>query len=210
MAAAEKLHRQQAQQQTRIITDNGRACVSQCQNNNGFMNLCKSVSSLKFSKEDGSVKRTLSRTLRTLEVTKCIWTGFTTSEVRAALSSLNPSRATGPDKVNPELLRHLDTKADSFARQLFLTSRESTTISQSWRADDIRSDPKSGNDAQKLDSYRPIYLTSTIWKVMKRLVINCVRYGAEARRLLSEHQAGKKTSCIESPCQSSTVSNVTK
>ena len=37
---------------TRIITDNGRACVSQRQKANAFMNMCTSVSSLKLTKEE--------------------------------------------------------------------------------------------------------------------------------------------------------------
>ena len=112
---------------TRIITDNGRACVGERQMANAFMNMYKSTSSLWLTREVLGVKRILCRKLRTLEVTKGTWPGFTTSEVRAALSNLNPSKAAGQEKINQRLLRHVGPKAVSFLRQLFNKSLESTS-----------------------------------------------------------------------------------
>ena len=59
------------------------------------MNMHKSVSSLKLTKEDRGVKWIHNRKLRTLEATNGTWPGFTTSEVRTALSNHNPSKAAG-------------------------------------------------------------------------------------------------------------------
>ena len=97
---------------TRIITDNGRACVNQCQNANAFINMHKSVSSLKLTMEDRGVKCTLNRTLRTLELANGTWPGFNTSEVRAVLTNLNLSKAAGTEKIHPRLVRHLGPKVD--------------------------------------------------------------------------------------------------
>ena len=74
---------------TNIIIVNDRACVSQRQKANAFMNMYKSMSSLNLAKEDRGVIRILSRTLRTLEETNVTWPGYTTSEVRVSLSNLN-------------------------------------------------------------------------------------------------------------------------
>ena len=71
------------QKNTRIIADNGRACVSQHQKANAFKNMYKSVSTLKLTKEDRGELPIPNRTLRTLEVINGTWPGFTTSEVRA-------------------------------------------------------------------------------------------------------------------------------
>ena len=86
---------------TRIITDNGRACASQCQKANAVMNLHTSVTSLMLTKEDRGVKRTLNRTLRTEKETNDVYPGITTSEIRAALFNLITSKAADKGKVNP-------------------------------------------------------------------------------------------------------------
>ena len=161
--------------------------MSQRQMASALINMYKSVSSLKLTKEDRGVKRIFNQTLRTLEVTNGTWPDFTTSEVRAALSSLNPSKAAGTDKINPRNLRHLEPKAVLFLQQLLNKSWESTSIPQGWQVADIRPVQKSGKDPQKLDSYRPISLTSTMSKVMELLVTNSNRYEDETRRLLSEN-----------------------
>ena len=44
-------------------------------------------------------------------------------------------------------------------------------------------------DPQQMESYRPITQTSTIVKVMERLVTIRIRHLAETRRLLTENQA---------------------
>ena len=121
----------------------------------------------KFTKEDQGVKHILNLTLQTLEVTNGTWPGFTTSEVRAAISKINPSKVAGPYKVHPKLLHHLGPKAISFIQQLFNKSWESISIPQGWRLTDILPVPKNDKDPQKLESYHPISLTSSIGKVME-------------------------------------------
>ena len=66
-------------------------------------------------------------------------------------------------------------------------------IPQAWRVADVRQVLKAGKDAQCLDSYRPISLTSTMGKVMERLVTNRLRYFAECHNLLTPFQAGFRT-----------------
>ena len=66
-------------------------------------------------------------------------------------------------------------------------------IPQAWRVADVRPVFKAGKDAQCLDSYRPISLTSTMGKVMERLVTNRLRYFAECHNLLTLFQAGFRT-----------------
>ena len=66
---------------THIITDNGRASVSKHQKADAFMNVYMSVISLKLTKEVRGVKRIHSRTLWTLEVTNGTWTGIVSDSV---------------------------------------------------------------------------------------------------------------------------------
>ena len=131
---------------TYIITGNGRACVSQRQKANAFVNIYKSVSSLKITKEDRGMKHILGLTLRTLELTMAPVLASPPDKLRAVLSNLTPSKAAGPDKINPRLPGYLGPTEVSFPRQNFHKSGESTSIPQGWRVADIRPVTKSGKD----------------------------------------------------------------
>ena len=50
--------------------------------------------------------------------------------------------------------------------------------------------PKGGKELQKMKSYRPMSLTSTVRRTMERLITNRLRYCAESMHLLKECQAG--------------------
>ena len=155
-----------------IITDNAKAYVCQSQKANVFMNMNKSVSSLKLTKEDRGVMRILNRTFQTLEITNGTWPGFTISEFRATLSNLNLSKAADPDEIHQRLLHHMGPKAVSFQQQLFNKSCKSTSVPQGCQVADIRPVQKYGKYRKKLDSYCQIFMTSTNRKVMECLVTN--------------------------------------
>ena len=84
----------------RIITDNGGACVSQRMKVNAFMNMYMPVSSLKHTKEDRVVKRTPNRAPWSLELSDGTCPGITSSEVRAVRSNLDLSKAAGQSKIH--------------------------------------------------------------------------------------------------------------
>ena len=65
-----------------------------------------------------------------------------------------------------------------------------TKVPQEWRVADIRPKLKGGKDLQKMESYRPISLMSTVGKTMERLVTNRLRYFDELMHLLTEYRAG--------------------
>ena len=120
---------------------------------------------------------------------------FTLSELNAALKSLNPSKASGPDMIHPRLLHHLGPKAVNTLLRICNLSWSTMEIPQAWRVADVRPVLKAGKDAQCLDSYRTISLTSTMGKVMERLVTNRLRYFAECHNLHTPFQAGFRTGC---------------
>ena len=65
-----------------------------------------------------------------------------------------------------------------------------TKVPHEWRVVDITPIPKGGKGQQKMESYRPISLTSTVGKTIERLVTNRLRYFAKLMHLLTEYQAG--------------------
>ena len=65
-------------------------------NVNVFMTMHRSVSSLKLNEKDWGVKHIHNRMLWTVEVTNDAYPGLTCSEIRVALTNLNPAKAAGP------------------------------------------------------------------------------------------------------------------
>ena len=179
-----------SQDKARIITDNGATFVSPRQKANAFARLYKDVSTLTINKEDRGLKKILNSRLRTNNKVPEECGDFTLSEVKAALKSLNPSKAAGPDKIHPRFLHHLGPVAISTLRSIFNLSWSTAKIPQAWRVADIRPIPKAGKDQQRLDSYRPVSLTSTVGKVMERLVTNRLRFLTETNHTLQDSQAG--------------------
>lgn len=87
------------------------------------------------------------------------------SELEAAIKSLNPTKAAGPDSIHPRFLHHLGPVGT------FNISWSTIKIPQGWRVADIRPVPKAGKDPKLMNSYRPISQTSVIGKLMERIVI---------------------------------------
>ena len=98
-----------------------------------------------------------------------------------------------PDMIHSRLLHHLGPIAVNTLLRICNLSWSALEIPQAWRVADVRPVLKTGKDAQCLDSYRPISLTSTMGKVMERLVTNRLRYFAECHNLLTPFQAGFRT-----------------
>lgn len=176
----------QSRDSAKIITVQGKNYVSPKQKVNTFVTMYKLVSSLRIDKRD----RDLNRKLRTEAKYSEACGDFTIGEVKAALKSLNPAKASGRDNIH-----HLEPKAVLFLQKVFNLSWSSTVIPQMWRVADIRPVPKAGKDQQKLDSFRPISLTSMVGKVMKRRVANRLRFLAEGEWMLNEQQAGFRAGC---------------
>ena len=159
--------------------ENGKNYVSPKQKANAFVKLYRSVSSLKVEKPDRGLEKLLNGLLRSEPVHSEECREFTLSELNAALKSLNPSKAPGPDMIHPKLLHQLGPIAVNTLLRICNLSWSTMKIPQTWRVADVRPVLKEGKDAQCLDSYRPIFLISTMGKVMERLVTNRLRYFAE-------------------------------
>ena len=72
---------------------------------------------------------------------------------------------------------------------------------QAWRTATIVPFLKKEKDPQAVSSYRPIALTSTIGKLLERLIVNRLSWWLEAKSLLSPWQAGfRKRRCTTDQC----------
>ena len=121
---------------------------------------------------------------------------FTPEELATALKTAKAGRLVAPD-----LLKHLplNTQKDL----LFILNASWTTgwCPQARRTATIVPFLKKEKDPQAVSSYRPIALTSTIGKLLERLIVNRLSWWLEAKSLLSPWQAGfRKRKCTTDQC----------
>ena len=68
--------------------------------------------------------------------------GFTADKVKAALRNINPTKAAGPDKINPRFLFNLGPVSISLLMSIFNKSSTVTKVLQECRVADISLIPK--------------------------------------------------------------------
>ena len=73
---------------------------------------------------------------------------------------------------------------------IFNKSWQTGTVPQCWREAIMVPIHKKGEDRRKVDSYKPISLTSCVGKLMERLVNTRLNWHLESNNLLSSKQAG--------------------
>ena len=113
---------------------------------------------------------------------------FTARELDAALHSMNKGKASGPDNI---VVEHLLNLPESARNALLLELSRLILSGESpreWRMATVVPLLKPGKTANKLDSYRPVSLTSVIAKLAERLVLN--RLQPIVNDLLSPEQLG--------------------
>ena len=90
----------------------------------------------------------------------------------------------------PDLLKHLPLNTQK--ELLFILNASWTTgwCPQAWRTATIVPFLKKEKDPQAVSSYLPIALTSTIGKLLERLIVNRLSWWLEAKSLLSRGKPG--------------------
>ena len=106
-----------------------------------------------------------------------------TPGVQKLLANLNPSKAAGPDKLSPRVLKELSyVLADPLAR-LFRKSLASGQVPLGWKHANVTTVFKKGQK-YLCSNYRPISLTSVISKVMEHIVCSSLMNHAEYHNIL--------------------------
>ena len=96
----------------------------------------------------------------------------------------------GPDEIAPDLLKHLSADVGVELLKILNHSWLEGWCPQSWRDVVIILFLKKDKDPQSVDSYRPIALTSTICKLIERVIVNRLSWWLEEHSLLSPWQTG--------------------
>lgn len=114
---------------------------------------------------------------------------FRIQDVEEILRSLDRSAASGPDDIPPIFLKECAGALAPILCALFRESLDSGTIPDVWRRAVVTPIHKKGSKHQ-LGNYRPISLTSTVCKVLERLVVKHVLNFARRTNIIPEQQHG--------------------
>jgi len=115
---------------------------------------------------------------------------FSFSELRRAIRETKKHSAPGDDGISYEMLQHLSKRSTKILLELYNRVWSEGKMPQDWRHSIVKPVLKAGKDPQAISSYRPISLTSTIGKIMEKLVTNRLTYYVEKNKLLTNVQTG--------------------
>ena len=115
---------------------------------------------------------------------------FSMAELRRAIREAKRNKASGDDRISYEMLQKLPKIAFKTVLDLYNRIWSTQDFPTAWRHSIILPFLKQGKDPTNAASYRPISLTSTLCKIMERLVTTRLAYHLESNELLSGVQSG--------------------
>ena len=111
------------------------------------------------------------------------------SEVEDVLKILNPSKASGPDFINPRLLKEAASELKYPLCKLFNLSLSTALYPGNWKKANVTPVFKNGNPSE-VKNYRPISLLSIISKCMERCVYKHVHNFLLQNNTITPNQSG--------------------
>ena len=109
--------------------------------------------------------------------------------VKKLLSSLNPNKAAGPDRISSRVLKELADELYRPLAALFQNSLNSGLVPKQWKSALVTPIYKKG-DKHNPASYRPVSLTSVCCKVLEHIVAKALLCHLEEHKILTENQHG--------------------
>jgi hypothetical protein len=93
---------------------------------------------------------------------------FSIDDVSNAINELKKGKAPGKDKIHPDLLHNLGSKARLWLAIVLFDMFVSGKIRRSWKTANIIALTKSGKQTDNPTNYRPISLLSVLSKLLER------------------------------------------
>ena len=114
---------------------------------------------------------------------------FTRTDILDILKLLDPNKASGPDYINPKMLKHTAVHICSSLTRLFNMSMQQNKFPSLWKKANVSPLFKKG-DASQLNNYRPISLLSCVGKVMEKAVFKYTFNYIRDNHLIYSNQSG--------------------
>ena len=115
---------------------------------------------------------------------------FSLHELRRALREVKKHTAPGADRISYEMLQKLPKCSIKAVLKLYNQIWLNDDFPTSWRHSIVFPVLKPGKDPQNPASYRPISLTTTLCKIMEKLVTTRLTYHVEKNNLINNIQCG--------------------
>lgn len=98
---------------------------------------------------------------------------ITKEKIKWSFRSFGPDKAAGPDELKPYVLQHLGHTSLKWLVKLYKTSLALSYVPSIWRESKVIFIPKPGkDDYSKVKSFRPISLTSYLFKGLERVILD--------------------------------------
>ena len=114
---------------------------------------------------------------------------ITVEAVEEILDSLNSNKAAGPDGVENRLLKECSVEVAPVLTRLFRKSIDEGEVPQQWKEAHIVPIHKSGSKAV-MSNYRPVALTSSICKILEKMVCSAIMCFLTRNNLITPQQHG--------------------
>src|SRR5688572_21885651 len=115
---------------------------------------------------------------------------FSFKELKDAIRSSKINTSPGDDKIPYEFIKHLHKNALKILLVLYNQIWTENQLPDDWHHAIILPILKPNKNATSPESYRPISLTSTICKIMEKLITNRLQWFLEKNQILSKNQSG--------------------
>ena len=115
---------------------------------------------------------------------------FSFKELKDAIRSSKINTSPGDDKIPYEIIKHLHKNALKILLVLYNKIWTENQLPDDWHHAIILPILKPSKNATSPESYRPISLTSTICKIMEKLITNRLQWFLEKNQILSKNQSG--------------------
>jgi ribonuclease HI len=123
---------------------------------------------------------------------------ITVEKVKWAFKSFGPEKAAGPDDIKPNVLQHLSHNSLEWVVKLYKASLALGYVPSPWRESKVIFIPKPGkDDYSTAKAFRPISLTSFLFKGLERVVLNEMEmeYLKDNKINHNQHAFRKGSSC---------------
>ena len=115
---------------------------------------------------------------------------FSPAELRRAIREAKRNKASGEDRISYEMLQKMPNSSVKTVLAFYNKIWSDKNFPAAWRHSIVLPVLKQGKDKTNATSYRPISLTSTLCKILERLVATRLAYHLESNNILSGVQSG--------------------
>jgi hypothetical protein len=109
--------------------------------------------------------------------------------VKKMLLALKPTKAAGPDRISPRVLRELAEELYQPLTTLFQNSMDSGIVPAQWKTALVSPIFKKG-DKHNPANYRPVSLTAVCCKMLEHVVAKALLNHLESHKILTDNQHG--------------------